>query len=168
MRGATAAPTLYLGAAAGWDVDGLIGDASVLAHLSFAESTESLLAEHLARPAARRALMHPAKDGVALCPVVDDRGSLQGVVWGVYDLLDEGDRMRDAQVLVRRLEDARAQARFPQLPRNKAATEGCDQAVRRLASGAVNPQQAMIEALDAGSRETVTIVRNRQVFSVEA
>lgn len=159
---------LYLGVGAGHEMDELIGDASALAHVSFTGEVHASLEEQLAGPIMRRALLRPTMDRVAVCPAVDDRGTLVAVLWALYDVLGPDDRVRDAQGLLARINAERARAHLAPLVPSAAATAAADRATLRLMGNAVTPQGAMVEALEEVNREEPTRIVNRRLFTVAA
>lgn len=159
---------LYLGVGAGHEMEELIGDASALAHVSFTGEVHASLEEQLAGPLMRRALLRPTMDRVAVCPAVDDRGTLVAVLWALYDVLGPDDRVRDAQAVIARINAERARVHLPQLRLHPVASAAADRATLRLMGNAVAPQGAMAEALEEANREEPTRIVNRRLLSVAA
>lgn len=146
MMSSSFADAVALGLMAGWEVGGLVRDASIGSALVLgSRDLDHWLAEALENPATRRVLLHPARTRLAVGPLIGMEAGAPylAAVVASYALAGGEDAVALRQDLYARL-DAEFDRRGMRFPRRERSLEAAAaREVERIENGAVDPGEAI-------------------------
>lgn len=136
---------ISLGVVAGWDITGgFIRDGNFVAILGPSDA-RSWLTAALEQPMARRTLLDPRADQIALAATLDDPFPGAGVLAATYEMFDPATRQADAQAVIDALNaHRRARGVAPAIVNNDIVE--LEQAANNIAAG-MHPGEALDIAL---------------------
>lgn len=144
-----------LGLIAGWDVGGPIRDASLASALSPGElDADRWLEIALAGPSGRAALLDPEARVLAIGSLVSNAPPVAGAIAVTYQLFDGLDFEAEAERVVARVTELRAQRGLPAPERLERARPALDDAARALPAGRLAPLAALEAALAGAQHAT--------------